>query len=62
MRLNESAETHDGISNATIQRIRNGKHIIIDWETNLLHVMHKEFLETDKCEFTLSKFRSYSHK
>lgn len=56
MKLNESAETHDGISNVTLGRIRGGKHIIIDWETNLLHVMHREFLETDKCEFTLSKF------
>lgn len=56
MKLNESAESHDSISNATIQRIRNGKHIIIDWENNLLHAMRKEFLETDKCEFTLSKF------
>lgn len=55
MKLNESTETHDSVSNATIQRVRNGKHIIIDWETNLLHVMRKEFLETDKCEFTLSK-------
>lgn len=55
MKLNESAEMHDSISNATLARIRSGKHIIIDWETNLLHVMHKEFLETDKCEFTLSK-------
>lgn len=55
MKLNESAETHDSISNATISRIRHGKYIIIDWETNLLHTMHKEFLETDKCEFTLSK-------
>lgn len=55
MRLNESAETHDSLSNATIERIRHGKHIIIDWESNLLHVMRKQFVETDKCEFTLSK-------
>lgn len=55
VRLNDSTETHDSISNATIQRIRGGKHIIIDWETNLLHVLRKEYLETDKCEFTLSK-------
>lgn len=55
MKLNESSEIHDSITNATIARIRNGKHIIIDWETNLMHVMHKTFLETDKCEFTLCK-------
>lgn len=62
MKLNESTETHDSVSNATIQRVRNGKHIIIDWETNLLHVMRKEFLETDKCEFTLSKFKQSGEK
>lgn len=56
MRLNDSAESHDSVTNATISRIRNGKHIIIDWETNLLHVMRREYLETDKCEFTLGKF------
>lgn len=55
MKLNDTTEIHDSISNATIARIRNGKHIIIDWETNLMHVMRREFLETDKCEFTLSK-------
>lgn len=55
--MNDSTETHDSVSNATIQRVRNGKHIVIDWETNLLHVMRREFFETDKCEFTLSKFK-----
>lgn len=55
IRLNDSTESHDSVSNGTISRVRGGKHIIIDWETNLLHIMRKEFLETDKCEFTLSE-------
>lgn len=56
VKLNDSTESHDSVSNATISRVRNGKHIIIDWESNLLHVMRREYLETDKCEFTLSEF------
>lgn len=55
VKLNDSTEFHDSINNMTMSRIRGGKHIVIDWETNLLNVMRKEFLETDKCEFTLGK-------
>lgn len=62
VKLNESTETHDSINNVTMTRIRAGKHIVIDWETNLLNVMRKEFLETDKCEFTLSKMQSSTNK
>lgn len=54
VKLNDSTETHDNVSNGTISRVRSGKHIIIDWETNLLHIMRREYLKTDKCEFTLS--------
>lgn len=56
VKLNDSTETHDSVTNSTISRVRSGKHIIIDWETNLLNIMRKEYLETDKCEFTLSMF------
>lgn len=59
VKLNDSAETHDSVTNGTLSRVRSGKHIIIDWETNLLNIMRKEFLETDKCEFTLSMFSLY---
>lgn len=55
--MNESSESHESINNMTMSRVRNGKHIVIDWETNLLNVMRREFLETDKCEFTLSKMQ-----
>ncbi|XP_055304071.1 ionotropic receptor 93a isoform X1 [Sitodiplosis mosellana] len=62
VRLNDSTETHDSVTNGTISRVRGGKHIIIDWETNLLHIMRKEFLETDKCEFTLSNEKFLDEK
>lgn len=62
VRLNESAEYHDSIGNETMSRVRAGKHIVIDWETNLLHVMRKEYLQTDRCEFTLSTEKFLSEK
>lgn len=62
VRLNETTEYHDSVNNETMARVRSGNHIVIDWETNLLHVMRKEFLQTDRCEFTLSTERFLSEK
>ncbi|XP_031629410.1 ionotropic receptor 93a isoform X2 [Contarinia nasturtii] len=62
VKLNESTENHEIVSKSTISRVRSGKHIIIDWETNLLHIMRKEYLETDKCEFTLSNEKFLDEK
>lgn len=56
VKLNESSEFYEQISNDTIKRVREGKHIIIDWQTNLMHIMRREYLLTDRCDFTLSKF------
>lgn len=62
MKLNETTEYHGAINNVTISRVRGGSHIIIDWETNLLHIMRKEYLETDRCEFTLSTEKFLNEK
>lgn len=55
VKLNESAEFYEQLTNDTIKRVQNGKHVIIDWQTNLVHVMRREYLLTDRCDFAMSK-------
>lgn len=56
MRLNESGIVHQQPSEEIIQLVRNGKHVYIDWKTNLQHVMKRQFLKTDRCDFSLSMY------
>lgn len=37
-----------------INDVRNGKNVYIDWRSNLLYIMRREFLKTDSCDFALS--------
>lgn len=54
MRLNESATVYTQVTPDVIERVRKGKHIFIDWKSNLLHIMRKHYLEFDRCDFSLS--------
>lgn len=37
-----------------IDNIRDGKHAFIDWRSNLLYIMRREYLKTETCDFSLS--------
>lgn len=54
MRLNESAAVYTQVTPDIIERVRTGKHIFIDWKSNLFHIMRKHYLEFDRCDFSLS--------
>ncbi|XP_021705215.1 ionotropic receptor 93a [Aedes aegypti] len=41
-------------SEQMVERIRTGRHVHIDWRTNLKYLMKKEFLKNDRCDFALS--------
>ena len=51
--LYENAEIHPKQDSNMIDRVRRGEHVFIDWRTNLLFLMKKEFMETGRCDFTL---------
>lgn len=36
-----------------IEKVRGGKYVYIDWKTNLRYIMKREFLKTDRCDFSL---------
>nr|QHN69192.1 ionotropic receptor 11 [Sirex nitobei] len=38
----------------TIKRVKEGKHVLIDWKTTLRVLMRKELLTTGRCDFSLS--------
>uniref|UniRef100_A0A1B0CLF6 Putative glutamate-gated kainate-type ion channel receptor subunit glur5 n=1 Tax=Lutzomyia longipalpis TaxID=7200 RepID=A0A1B0CLF6_LUTLO len=37
----------------TIESVRRGRHVYIDWKSNLQYIMKKEFLINDRCDFAL---------
>lgn len=44
---------HEEVSPETVEKVRYGKHIHIDWKTNLHYIMKREFLLNDRCDFVL---------
>lgn len=36
-----------------IQRIVDGKHVLIDWKITLQFIMKKHYLESDRCDLAL---------
>lgn len=44
---------HEDINSDTVDKVRQGKHIHIDWKTNLQYIMKREFLQNDRCDFVL---------
>lgn len=53
LRLLNGGEFVREISADTIEKIRGGSHIYIDWKSNLQYIMKKSFLENDRCDFAL---------
>jgi hypothetical protein len=43
-------EENEGIAD----QVRKGKHVYIDWKSNLLYIMRREHLKTETCDFALS--------
>ncbi|CRL07373.1 CLUMA_CG020350, isoform A [Clunio marinus] len=37
-----------------IENVRKGKHVYIDWRSNLKQIMRREHLKTESCDFSLS--------
>lgn len=54
MKLNASGIIHPQATNEVIELVRAGKHVYIDWKTNLQHIMKRQFLRNDRCDFSLS--------
>lgn len=51
--LYDHAEIHSKQDAQVVDRVRKGEHVYIDWKTNLLFLMKREFLETGRCDFSL---------
>lgn len=46
-------------NNATseiIESVKMGKHIHIDWKSNLKFIMRNDYLETKRCDLGIGKF------
>lgn len=56
MRLNESVVIHDQASVDVVELVRKGKHVFIDWKSNLMHIMRMNYLEFERCDFSMSTF------
>lgn len=37
-----------------VDQVRKGKHVYIDWRSNLQYIMRREYLKTETCDFALS--------
>lgn len=38
----------------SISRVKEGKHVLVDWRTSLMFLMRRELLATGRCDFSLS--------
>lgn len=56
VRLNDTSFIHTQATDEVIDMVRNGRHVYIDWKTNLMHIMKRQFLRNDRCDFSLSMF------
>lgn len=52
-RLYAGATLYERETPAIVDRVRGGRHVYIDWKSNLQYIMKREFLETDSCDFAL---------
>lgn len=55
IRLNASVILHNRVSNDVVDSVKARKHVFIDWESNIQHIMRKNFLETNKCDFSMGE-------
>jgi glutamate receptor, ionotropic, invertebrate len=52
--LYKRATFYDDENEDIIDDVRKGKHVYIDWRSNLRSIMRREFLNTETCDFALS--------
>lgn len=52
--LYQGAKFYPDENDEVIEKVRNGKHVYIDWRSNLLYIMRREHLKTETCDFALS--------
>ena len=53
VQLYAHADFYQDENDEIIERVRGGKYVYIDWKTNLRYIMKREFLKTDRCDFSL---------
>lgn len=49
------AKIHTKDLNGVIESVKFGKHVFIDWTSNLRFLMKQDFLTSDSCDFGLGK-------
>jgi hypothetical protein len=54
--LFEGATIHEEQNDELVSKVRTGSHVFIEWKINLLNVMKREFLATNRCDFALGEF------
>lgn len=59
-RLGDGAIVHSDDSDEIIEMVRRGKHVYIDWKSNLQYLMKREFLQTDRCDFGLGLYMIFN--
>lgn len=52
--LHEAAIFYQDENEDIIEDVRRGKHVHIDWRSNLQYIQRREYLKTDSCDFSLS--------
>lgn len=55
--LIKNAELHKDLSQPIVEKVRSGKHAFIDRRTNLMYIMKNDFLQTNRCDFTIGKLK-----
>ncbi|KAJ6638184.1 Ionotropic receptor 93a [Pseudolycoriella hygida] len=53
--LNDGAMYTNNATGEIIQSVKMGKHIYIDWKTNLKFIMKNDYLETNRCELGIGE-------
>lgn len=53
-KLFKKAIFHVEENEAIVDEVREGKHVLIDWRSNLQYTMRREYLKTETCDFALS--------
>jgi hypothetical protein len=52
--LYKGASFYSDENEKIIDEVRKGKHVYIDWRSNLKYIMRREYLKTETCDFALS--------
>ena len=50
--LYDNAQLYRKLESETVEKIRKGEHVYMDWKTNMLFLTKKQYMETGTCDFT----------